>query len=78
MRDKAVVHKLFEEAPERFGDRAGGYTNVIKIGRRRGDAAPISLVELVVPKEEKERGKKSRAKKEGVAAKGSAEASAPP
>jgi large subunit ribosomal protein L17 len=78
MRDKAVVHKLFEEAPERFGDRAGGYTNVIKIGRRRGDAAPISLVELVVPKEEKERGKKSRAKKKGVAAKGSAEASAPP
>jgi large subunit ribosomal protein L17 len=58
MRDKAVVHKLFEEVKDRFGDRAGGYTNVVKIGRRRGDAAPISLVELVTPKEKKERKKK--------------------
>jgi len=67
MRDKTVVHKLFEEAPERFGDRAGGYTNVTKIGMRRGDAAPISLVELVAPKEKKERKKKkSRAEKKGV------------
>jgi len=67
MRDKTVVHKLFEEAPERFGDRAGGYTNVIKIGRRRGDAAPISVVELVAPKEKKERKKKkSRAEKKGI------------
>lgn len=58
MRNKIVVHKLFEEAPDRFGDRAGGYTNVFRIGRRRGDAAPISLVELVAPKEKKERKKK--------------------
>ena len=58
MRDKAVVHKLFEEVKDRFGDRVGGYTNVVKIGRRRGDAAPISLVELVTPKEKKERKKK--------------------
>jgi len=58
MRDKRVVHKLFEEAPERFGQRAGGYTNIVKIGRRRGDAAPISLIELVTPKEKKERKKK--------------------
>jgi large subunit ribosomal protein L17 len=43
MRDKTVVHKLFEEVADRFGDRVGGYTNVVKIGRRRGDAAPISL-----------------------------------
>jgi large subunit ribosomal protein L17 len=62
MRDKTVVHKLFEEAADRFGDRVGGYTNVVKIGRRRGDAAPISLVELVKPREKKER-KKKRAKK---------------
>ena len=58
MRDKTVVHKLFEEASERFGQRAGGYTNIVKIGRRRGDAAPISLIELVTPKEKKERKKK--------------------
>lgn len=58
MRDKTVVHKLFEEAAGRFGDRAGGYTNLVKIGRRRGDAAPISLVELVVGEEKKEPKKK--------------------
>lgn len=58
MRDKTVVHKLFEEVQARFGDRAGGYTTVIKIGRRRGDAAPISMIELVAPKEKKERKKK--------------------
>jgi large subunit ribosomal protein L17 len=58
MRDKTVVHKLFEEAADRFGDRVGGYTNVVKIGRRRGDAAPVSLVELLAPKEKKEQKKK--------------------
>ena len=58
MRDKMLVHKLFEEAPDRFGDRAGGYTHVIKVRRRRGDAAPISLVELVGAKEKKEQKKK--------------------
>ncbi len=68
MRDKTVVHKLFEEAADRFGDRAGGYTNVVKIGRRRGDSAPISLVELVKPKEKKER-KKKKAKKAAEKAK---------
>jgi len=60
MRDKTVVHKLFEEAVDRFGDRVGGYTNVVKIGRRRGDAAPVSLVELVTPKEKKEQKKKKK------------------
>ena len=61
LRDKAVVHKLFEEAPNRFGKRAGGYTRVVKIGMRRGDAAPISLIELVTVKET-QKGKKKKAK----------------
>lgn len=66
VRDKAVVHKLFEEASERFGQRAGGYTRVIKIGRRTGDAAPVSLVEFVVTGEKKERKqKKAKAVKKG-------------
>ena len=47
MREKAVVHKLFEEAPKRFGGINGGYTRVIKLTHRPGDAAPVSLVELV-------------------------------
>ncbi len=61
VRDKAVVHKLFEEAPKRFGDRAGGYTQIHRIGRRAGDAAPLSLVELVSAKE-KQKEKKKRPK----------------
>jgi large subunit ribosomal protein L17 len=47
VREKDVVHKIFEEAKERFGQRNGGYTRVIKLGRRPGDAALISMIELV-------------------------------
>jgi large subunit ribosomal protein L17 len=61
IREKEVVHKLFEQAAERFGAISGGYTRVVKLGRRPGDAAPVSLVELVVTKETKK--KKTRKKK---------------
>lgn len=61
IREKEVVHKLFEQAAERFGAISGGYTRVVKLGRRPGDAAPVSLVELVVTKEPKK--KKTRKKK---------------
>ncbi len=47
VQDKAVVRKLFDSIAPRFKDRPGGYTRIIKIGIRHGDAAPISLVELV-------------------------------
>ena len=47
VQDKAVVRKLFDTIAPRFKNRAGGYTRIIKIGWRRGDAAPISLIELV-------------------------------
>jgi large subunit ribosomal protein L17 len=47
VQDKAVVRKLFDTIGPRFKDRPGGYTRIIKIGQRRGDAAPISVIELV-------------------------------
>ncbi len=47
MMEKDVVHKLFEEASDRFGSINGGYTRLVKLGTRPGDAASVTLVELV-------------------------------
>lgn len=49
MREKQVVHKLFAEVGERFGDRTSGYTRIIKMGFRPGDKAPVSMIELIGP-----------------------------
>ncbi len=51
VREKNVVHKLFAEASEKFGGRDGGYTRIIKVGRRSGDAAPVSIMELITSEE---------------------------
>jgi len=47
LRRRSVVKKLFDEIAPRFADRAGGYTRVVKLGTRHGDAAALSVVELV-------------------------------
>ncbi|MCF8024039.1 MAG: 50S ribosomal protein L17 [Desulfobacteraceae bacterium] len=58
VREKAVVHKLFAEAPDRFAGVEGGYTRVVKIGHRPGDSAPVSVVELTGEKPEEVSAKK--------------------
>lgn len=47
MYDKQLVHSLFEKAADRYGDRNGGYTRIIRTIRRRGDNAEMAIIELV-------------------------------
>ena len=47
MYDKNLVHALFEQAPERYGERNGGYTRVLKDGYRRGDNSEMGVIELL-------------------------------
>jgi len=47
IQSKDVTAKLFDELADRYRERPGGYTRVIKVGHRHGDAAPVSIIELV-------------------------------
>ena len=58
IKEKAVVHKLFNELKDRFMDRQGGYVRIVKKENRKGDGALISIVQLLLKEEGKKKGKK--------------------
>ncbi len=57
VRDKDMVGKLFGELAERFRNRAGGYTRIVKVGYRFGDNAPVSILEFIPDEKKKEKAK---------------------
>jgi large subunit ribosomal protein L17 len=73
IQEKRVVHKLFSDAPLRFADRSGGYTRLVKVGIRPGDAATLAMVELtgqpIETKKDDEKEKKKSVKAEKKAPK---------
>jgi large subunit ribosomal protein L17 len=57
VRDKDMVGKLFSELAERYRNRPGGYTRIVKAGYRYGDNAPVSILEFVSDEKKKEKAK---------------------
>ncbi len=69
VRDKKIFKKLFDEIVPQFEGRNSGFTRIMKLGVRRGDGAPISVVELLIeaPKSDEKKGEKGKKSKKSVA-----------
>lgn len=63
IKDKAVVKKLFSEIVPQFKDRSSGFTRVLRVGARRGDAAMVTMVELLTEKPKAEEDSKKASKR---------------
>ncbi len=63
IKDKDVTHRLFEELKDRYSERQGGYLRIVKKGNRRGDGAPVSVVQLLPVEQEKKTKKKGKGAK---------------
>jgi large subunit ribosomal protein L17 len=61
MPDTAVVRRLFDTIGARYADRRGGYTRIVPVGTRRGDGAPLAIVELVDRAEAPKKDKRKKA-----------------
>jgi len=66
IQEKSVTHKLFGELKDRYLDRQGGYIRIVKKGIRKGDGAPVSIVQLIPAGEERKTAKKKSRKPKRV------------